>query len=215
MDLMNFPVIFLGPSCQRPRAVQVLHGIYRPPARRGDLAQAVRDGAKTLVLIDGYLVYDYPPSPMEVYEVIQQGVKVVGSASLGALRAVELRYHGMIGVGWVYQRYLDGTIVADDEVVTTINPRTGAASSVPLVNIRFGIETLSDIGVMPERQGKELIKRFKDIYFEDRTEASLYEAAESCGIDRDIVGQLLSRKFDIKALDTLSCLRGVLTGKMT
>src|SRR5262245_55733660 len=119
--------VFLGPSCSWDEARAVLEAEYRPPARRGDLLRAVADGVGTIVLIDGVLVYDYPPSPKEVFAALEQGVSVIGTASLGALRSVELRNHGMKGFGTIYQWYLSGIIDRDDEVVVPFDAETGIA----------------------------------------------------------------------------------------
>ena len=50
-----------------------------------------------IILIDGWMVQRYPPSPMELYEAMAAGVMVGGAASLGALRAVELGARGCAG----------------------------------------------------------------------------------------------------------------------
>ena len=50
-------VVFLGPSLSeadaRAIAAPSAHTIYRPPAARGDIEKAVRDGADRICLIDG------------------------------------------------------------------------------------------------------------------------------------------------------------------
>lgn len=202
-------VTFLGPSCDRFLAQTVLDADYRPPARRGDIARAAKEGAQTIVLIDGYLVYEYPPSPMEVYEVIAQGVNVIGTASLGALRAVELKHHGMFGSGWVYERYLDCSIDSDDEVVTSVDVRTDEGVTLPLVRIRFAVSQLIAGRRLPEAQGKTLIDCLQNIYFEKRTTTAVRLAAQQCSISANTIKCLLGNEFDIKAIDTLDCLRRI------
>jgi TfuA protein len=199
-------VTFLGPSYPRFLAQKILDADYRPPARRGDLIRAVKDGAQTIILIDGYLVYDYPPSPMEVHEVIARGVTVIGTASLGALRAVELKQCGMFGSGWVYERYLDLSIDSDDEVVTSLNARTDEGVTLPLVRIRYAVSQLVVDGKLSKAQGKFLINYLRNIYFEKRTKTSVQIAAQQCSISTDITESLFSKEFDIKAIDTLDCL---------
>ncbi|MEM0446076.1 MAG: TfuA-like protein, partial [Candidatus Nitrosocaldus sp.] len=91
-------IVFLGPSLSREKAKSILPDAeYRPPARKGDL---LRVGSNSIVgLIDGVFLQDYPPTPIEVYTAIAKGVKVLGAASIGALRAVELERLGMVGIG--------------------------------------------------------------------------------------------------------------------
>ena len=202
-------VVFLGPSYDRFLAQKLLNADYRPPAKRGDIAHAAKEGAKTIVLIDGYLVYEYPPSPMEVYKVITQGVKVIGSASLGALRAVELKKYGMIGSGWVYQRYLDLSIDSDDEVVTSLDIQTDKGLTLPLVRIRFAVSQLISDNRISKSQGDMLVSNLQNIYFERRTKESVYLAGKKCSMSDEIIKYILSKKFDVKAIDTLDCLRHI------
>ena len=73
------------------------------------------DGLTVVGLVDGYFLQDYPPSPIEVYQLImRKNTVVIGSASLGALRAVELQKFGMIGVGKIFELYKNGIVNADD-----------------------------------------------------------------------------------------------------
>jgi TfuA protein len=199
-------VVFLGPSCDRAKAASTLAADYRTPAERGDVAQAVKDGATTIVLIDGLLIYNYPPSPMEIFHAIQAGVRVIGSASLGALRAVELRHHGMQGSGWVHKQYLERQIFADDEVVTSIDSRTSSALTIPLVRIRFAANRLRHLGLISATQEQDVIIKLGTVYYEDRTAVRLLSVADSYGIPEAIATRFLSDEFDIKAIDTLECL---------
>lgn len=207
-------VVFLGPSCDGDRARSVLQADYRAPARRGDVARAAAEGARTIVLIDGCLVYDYPPSPMEIAEVIAENAIVVGAASLGALRGVELRHLGMKAIGWVFERYLDGTIVADDEVVVRVDPRTGAAASLALVRIRYAVTTLVRLGVLDPVRGQSLIDGLREVYFEDRTRACLGAIAADLGLPPGVVEQILAPELDVKALDTIACLCAIADGRL-
>lgn len=202
----NSIVAFLGPSYPRFLAQKVLDADYRPPAKKGDIKHAAINGAKTIILIDAYLVYEYPPSPMEVYEVISQGVKVIGTASLGALRAVELRKHGMLGSGWVYENYLNRSIDSDDEVVTSLDSKTDKGTTLPLVRVRYAASKLIAEKKLSRVQAKNLIEYLRSIYFEKRTKACIKLAAQKCSLSNDIAERLLSEEFDIKAIDTLDCL---------
>ena len=200
-------VVFLGPSYETVRAKTIVEASYWPPARRGDVERAARSGAKTIVLIDGCMVHSLPPSPMEIYEVIRGGTTVVGAASLGALRGVELRYHGMTGSGWIYDRYLDGSIDSDDELVTLFDPRTGNPLTVPLVRIRYALSKLSEAGSVLEGQKVTLLRSLRSTYFEERTISLIRSLAHKCDLRPNVIDELFSPLFDIKALDTIECLR--------
>ena len=46
-------VVFLGPSLREDRARDIMDAEYLPPAKRGDIFRATKDGAKVICLIDG------------------------------------------------------------------------------------------------------------------------------------------------------------------
>ena len=50
---MHKIIVFLGPSLEQSAAEKILPAEYRPPAKRGDLIAAARDGATIIGLIDG------------------------------------------------------------------------------------------------------------------------------------------------------------------
>ena len=93
------PIIFLGPSLPVADARAVLDADYRPPVQRGDVLTAAEARPPLIGVIDGVFLATLPPSPMEVLRALRTGVPILGAASLGALRAVELELFGMIGVG--------------------------------------------------------------------------------------------------------------------
>lgn len=172
------------------------------------MARASGEAAR-IVLLDGCLVYAYPPSPCEVYEAIAAGVTVVGAASLGALRAVELRAHGMAGCGWVYERYLDRTCVADDEVVTPMRDGTHAPLAVALVRVRYTLSCLVSAGAVAAPAARAVLTALRELYFEARTAEAVRAIALGCGSPPQIAGCLVSDAYDIKRHDALACLRGV------
>ncbi|MDQ3884786.1 MAG: TfuA-like protein, partial [Thermoproteota archaeon] len=89
---MGKPVIFLGPSLSQEKAKGIFADAdYRPPAKKGDfLRLAVDRNVRIVGFVDGVFLQDYPPTPIEVYQLVRkQGMVLAGAASLGALRAVE------------------------------------------------------------------------------------------------------------------------------
>jgi len=89
-------------------ARSVLDADYRPPARRGDVLAAARDGADIICLIDGVFFQDSSVAHKEILEALQMGVRVIGASSMGALRAAEMDVYGMEGVGEIYRAYRSG-----------------------------------------------------------------------------------------------------------
>jgi TfuA protein len=175
---MNKPVIFLGPSLTHEKARKILDAEYRPPAKKGDFlrfAAPVND--LTIVgLVDGYFLQDYPPSPIEVYQLImRKNITVIGSASLGALRAVELEKFGMIGIGKIFQLYKKGIIDADDEVAVTFAEERQSLQSEAMIDIRFNLFIAQRRGVIDEITKRAIARIAKSIYFPYRSYAGILD----------------------------------------
>jgi hypothetical protein len=160
--------IYLGPSLDLATARSILDATYLPPIKRGDLAE-LSVKIKTIGIIDGEFFQSLAVSPMEVLPLLDRGVKVYGSSSMGALRAVETYPYGMIGVGTIFELYRDSVIDADDEVALTYDPSTYRPSSEPLVNIRFALKTAVQENLLAQSKADELIQTLKQIYFPFRS----------------------------------------------
>jgi hypothetical protein len=165
---MNKPIIFLGPSLSHEKARKILDAEYRPPAKKGDFLRLAAPATDLTIvgLVDAYFLQDYPPSPIEVYQLIKRkNILVVGSASLGALRAVELEKFGMIGVGKIFQLYKNGIIDADDEVAVTFAEDRQLLQSEAMIDIRFNLFIAKRRGVIDETTKRAIGRIAKSIYF--------------------------------------------------
>jgi hypothetical protein len=109
--------VFTGPS--RP-ATLVPEIDWVPPASAGELRAATEEGVRRMILADT-LFLDAAPSHREILDVIKSGVEIIGCASAGALRAVELAGHGMKGAGLVFALYRDGLINEDAEIACILD----------------------------------------------------------------------------------------------
>ncbi len=202
------PLVFLGPSLSLVAAKQILpRAIYRPPARRGDLDGVDPEACDEVVLVDGVMVYEHPPSPSEVYRLVQRGVRVIGAASLGALRAVELFAYGVEGVGWVFEEYRAGRVTADDELVARLDPRSGRADTVFLINLRYALARLVEMKALGNERAGQFLAAMGAVHFEQRTPAEVRRVARTVGITDELVCELLDVRFDIKAKDAALALR--------
>ncbi len=171
-------VVFLGPSCDRVTAREILDADYRPPAKRGDIVRAAEDGARIIGLIDGVFFQDCAVAHREILAALRAGVRVVGASSMGALRAAELDSLGMEGVGEIYRAYREGRLVADDEVALLFDPETFVPLSEPLVNIRATIQRALACGVIGAEAARALLDAARALYFPERTYDAVVEAAE-------------------------------------
>lgn len=163
------PVIFLGPSLSRDKARKILDADYRLPAKKGDLLQLILKEVDIVGLVDGYFLQDYPPTPIEVYNLVRKrNVKVLGSSSLGALRAVELGKYGMIGIGKIFRLFRDGILESDDEVAVTFTDYANYKSEA-LIDIRYNLFLAQKYKIIDNMTGRSILKISKQTYFPYRT----------------------------------------------
>ena len=166
------PIIFIGPSLAIEKAERIFNADYRPPAKKGDflrLMSSINDDHAIVGLVDGLFLQDYPPTPIEVFQlVVKKNVLVLGGASLGALRAVELEKYGMIGIGKIFELYKKNTIAADDEVAVTFAPENQQLQSEAMIDIRYNLFVALRKGVIDKNTRRAAVKVAKSIYFPDR-----------------------------------------------
>ena len=176
---MAKPIIFLGPSLSHDKARTIMPDAeYRPPAKKGDLLKLATDPDVKLVgLVDGVFLQDYPPTPIEVYQLARkQGVLLAGAASLGALRAVELEKFGMVGIGTVFRLYKTGKLNADDEVAVTFSPDGDyRLQSEAMVDIRYNLFLAKKKGIIGRETKRAIARVAKEIYFPHRNYPDILE----------------------------------------
>ncbi len=207
------PFVFLGPSLSVAEARQHLDAVYLPPVAQGDVASLVNGERPAVIgIIDGF--FEGVPSVWhkEILLALEQGVHVVGAASMGALRAAELHSFGMLGVGQVFEWYRDGVIDADDEVTLYHGPADLGypALSEALVNIRATLQRAVDEGAINESTCHALIDAARDIHYGERSYARLLARGAALDIGRgdlQTVEAFVARhRVDQKRLDAIEAL---------
>jgi hypothetical protein len=215
---MGKPIIFLGPSLSHEKAKKIFDADYRPPARKGDFLRLTADfdGTKKMSVgfVDGVFLQDYPPTPIEVYHLIRKnGVLLVGAASLGALRAVELEKFGMVGIGKIFQLYKTGKLNADDEVAVTFAPEGDyLLQSEAMVDIRYNLYLAYKNKVISENTKHILVKLAKEIYFPHRKYIYILEEAKNrypkLGSEIDSFGGYIrSNRKSLKEMDAIRLIK--------
>ena len=205
-------VVFLGPSLSRARAEQILQADFRPPAKRGDIYRAAREGARVICLIDGVFFQDCSVAHKEVLYALEAGARVVGASSMGALRASELDVYGMEGIGSIYQAYKSGRLVSDDEVALVFDPFTWEPRSEPLVNIRFNLDLAWQMSVISASCKDRLFHCAEARYFPERTYERMLSDAGAMVAEKELqrFREFLAReKRDFKMEDALQALEQV------
>lgn len=208
---MEKPVIFLGPSLSHEKARKIFDTDYRPPAKKGDFLRLAADpNVKMVGFIDGVFLQDYPPTPIEVYQLARkEGMLLAGAASLGALRAVELEKFGMIGIGKIFQLYKTGRVNADDEVaVTFVQEGDYRLQSEAMIDIRYNLYLAYKKGVISKKAKSALARVAKEIYFPHRNYAHIIEEARtghlSLAVEIDSFGSYIaSNRKSLKEIDAI------------
>lgn len=166
------PLVFVGPTIPAGDVIALLPGVRcAPPARMGDVHAAVRKGARSIGIIDGYFEVVPAVWHKEILWALSRGVRVYGAASMGALRAAEMASHGMVGVGEIYRGYRDSTLFDDDEVALLHGPaETGyAPASVPLVNIRATLQAALTDGIVDRAAVDRIVAEMRTVHYPERT----------------------------------------------
>ncbi|MFG2235522.1 TfuA-like protein [Streptomyces sp. NPDC048723] len=167
--------VFTGPTLAPSESVfSSPHLRVLPPARHGDLDDPEIEPGHIVVLIDG--AYHQAPAlrHKEILAAIECGVRVIGAASIGALRAAELHGHGMTGSGRVYRAYRRGVLSGDDEVAVGQAPDGDlSAQTWPLVNVRHVLRAAERERVLNPRTAALLLQVLADVPYQQRTEPAV------------------------------------------
>lgn len=164
------PVVFTGPSLAPTAAADLLPGArVEPPAARGDLDRLRAEGHVTFLILDGHFAHRLALPPGEIVAALNQGARVIGAASLGAIRAAECWPAGMEGTGAVYRLYRLRVIADDDEVAVATDPdRDFAALSVALINIRYASLAALRAGLLDRPRAAVLLATARRTHFAAR-----------------------------------------------
>jgi ribosomal protein S12 methylthiotransferase accessory factor YcaO len=150
-------VLFAGPSIAGLAMPPEL--VLRPPAICGDLAALIADPPGAVGLVDGH--FGIAPSVWhkEILDLLARGVRVLGAASLGAIRAAELADAGMEGVGTIYAAYRSGAIERDDAVMLLQAPADYdfAPLTLPLVDAEHALHGI-ECGPRERRMMQRIVR---------------------------------------------------------
>jgi hypothetical protein len=207
--------VFTGPTLSSEEARTELDAIYLPPASQGDVYRVTLKRPRAIGIIDGYFECVPAVWHKEILWAMAQGIHVYGSASMGALRAVELAAFGMEGVGAIFEAYRDGTLEDDDEVAVAHGPpETGYRPlSVAMVNIRFTLAAALKASVISPGTLATLERIGKSLFYPDRTYQRILERAAAERVPeielRAFRGWLVRGEVNQKRTDALAMLRAL------
>ncbi len=218
-------IVFLGPTLPLAQARARLDADYRPPVGRGDVYRAALEQPFAIGIVDGVFRSQPAVWHKEILWALNEGIHVLGGASMGALRAAELAPFGMVGVGRVFQQFESGALEDDDEVAVTHGPAElgFVAASEAMVDIRPTLQAAAAAGVLQPAQARDLEAQAKSLFYADRDYARLLRQAEAAGMERDAVerlrawlpqGRVEQKRADaLDLLDALHTLRQTAPGR--
>lgn len=171
--------VFTGPSLPAAAVTAALpSALVLPPAARGDVARAVRDGAREILLIDGAFAHRRAVSPGELVAALRSGARITGAASLGAIRATECAPAGMAGSGAVARLFALRVLRDDDEVAVAVEPDRGhRAASLALINVRFAVLGALRSRRLDRRRGRSVLAAARSLHFSERSWATVFARA--------------------------------------
>jgi hypothetical protein len=187
-------LIFLGPSLSIQEAKAILpDAMYLPPAGQADLLSAVTTHRPDVIgLVDGVFSQSLAVWHKEILYALEQGVRVYGSSSMGALRAAETDVFGMVGVGKIYQMYKSGELTDDDEVALVHGTAQDGylPLSAPMVNIRMTLKRAVEEEVVDAATAEKLIGIAKALYYPERSFQLIFRRAASDGVPQETTDAL-------------------------
>ena len=195
--------IFVGPTLRSDDVTAALDATILPPVQQGDVYRVAREKPDAIGIIDGY--FDGVPSVWhkEILWAMEQDIPVFGSASMGALRAAELADFGMIGVGGIFDDYLNGTLQDDDEVAVLHSPAELGFQpiSTPMVSIRATVKHAENTGVLSPESAAEILNHAKTRHYRERTWKDIGQALEDLPGLAAFIEWLPQGQIDAKADD--------------
>lgn len=198
-------ILFAGPSIRGIEAA-ALAGVHcRGPARQGDILRAVLDGATAIGLVDGLFGDVASVWHKEILFALDQGVTLMGAASLGALRAAECAAFGMIGIGEIYRGYATGVLEDDDAVAQLHAPAELGFEPLTeaLVNVEATLVEIRAKALLDAKRVARLSDAASRLFFEDRTYDRIIAQAGLSGAEDGprLIDLLRANHVDLKRRD--------------
>ncbi len=176
--------VFLGPTIPVVEAQRLCPAEYLPPVTMGDVYTLMKRRPTTIAIIDGTFQNAPAVWHKEILFALTQGVRVIGSSSMGALRAAELASFGMEGIGAIYEAFRDGVYNDDDEVAVAHAAREHGyrALSEAMVNIRAALAIGCRRSLVSAATADQLIALAKKAFYPHRSWPGLLQGARDAGL---------------------------------
>jgi len=182
--------------------------VFTKPAEQGDFFAVILENYKNVLLFDAYFYQKYPCTTLEILIVMKEGVNVIGSSSVGAMRAIELDNYGMIGSGYVYE-YFKKQDIKPYHIVAQTYDNEDQKITIPLVEVIYFLELAFKQRIITKNIYKKLVSIADNIHFTYLSYPYFFKKIEA-KIDGNILKNLKEflqkegeENFNIKRIDTL------------
>jgi len=117
--------------------------------------------------------------PHVLCRAMAQGMRLYGSASIGALRAAELHSFGIVVIGRIFEAYRDSVLVDDDEVAVLHGPGElrYPALTETMVNIRATLDKAVEEGVLDCALAARLTEIGETLFYKERNWSAILRRA--------------------------------------
>lgn len=181
--------VYTGPTLSYSEGQNVLDAHFCPPIKHGDILNAIDEGVECIAIIDGYYDTMAACRHKEILQALSLGIKVLGSSSMGAMRAAELDFFGMEGFGEIYQMYKSGVIDGDDEVAIKHAAESEGFKTLnlPLVNLRYNLQKMLKLDLISSVDAEKLLDSAKRMYFGSRNLRLIFNTARQQGLSEEVI----------------------------
>lgn len=171
-------IIFAGPSLYAS-SVNLYDIELAPPVEHGDVTRAVLRGCNVIGIVDGHFEAQAAVWHKEILYALSLGVRILGSSSMGALRAAECADFGMVAIGEIARRYLKGDFVDDAAVAQTNGPAEMRFRPLtePMVNVEASLHNLRRHDAITGAEHIQMSSAAQSVFYKDRTVRAIIAAA--------------------------------------
>jgi hypothetical protein len=180
------PIVFGGPSIALWSKEERGSFEIRPPIQRRDLNDLIDTPPGICIIIDGVFGGKMSITPTECRVLLEKGWMLLGSSSMGALRAADLWSLGMIGVGDIYNMYRLGKCTSDAEVAVVYDQDTFEEKTISLVHVKSILGYLSCRGEIDRGTAEKLLTLGKKIIWFERLPQYLEQVWSDILVKQDL-----------------------------
>jgi len=205
--------IYSGLSVSKEQVHAILpEAEFSGPVQRHDLKKDIESGVHVIGLIDGVFYRHLAVSPNEILDALRVGIRIFGSSSMGALRAVELSPYGMQGVGKVYEHILKTPYFADEKLGQIFYEGEDFKKNRAAIEIEIGLERAVTMKQLSKAEAKKILELYLQPHFTERSFENLIRSINASHLSqtqKNKYCRVLAGLKNIKHLDGIELLKKI------